>query len=243
MMKLKTIVDESIDVSRYKPKHIYNSYIKRTLDLISALVLLVVLSPVFVIVAVAVKLSSSGPVFYRGIRTGYRGKKFRIFKFRSMVVNAESLGGCTTGLNDPRITSTGMFIRKTKIDEFPQLLNIIIGDMSFVGPRPEVPQYTDQYTGEQKIIFDVRPGITDISSLYFINLDEIVGDTDADDAFERLVLPQKIALRMKYVVKQSLLFDAWLVGETVRQVIIKALGVVIPSKGESEVGAHKAEEI
>lgn len=216
-----------------QPSHIYNNYIKRAMDLLLALILTLILSPVILIIAILISIDSRGGVFYRGVRTGYHGKQFRIFKFRSMVAEAEKIGGGTTALNDSRITRIGQFIRKTKIDEIPQLFNIILGQMSFVGPRPELPLYTDQFEGIEKIILEVRPGITDISSIQFINLDEIVGETNADEMFERYVLKQKNELRVKYVLEQSLLLDLKLFMSTVWHVIVKALMVFSREKRNS----------
>src|SRR5687767_5464030 len=140
--------------------------LKRVFDVICALAALVVLSPVLLGLALTIRMSSPGPVFYRGVRVGLHGRPFRIFKFRSMVINADQLGGASTADGDPRITSIGRLLRKTKLDELPQLLNVLAGDMSFVGPRPEVQQYVDMYTEEEKAILTVRPGITDWASLW-----------------------------------------------------------------------------
>ena len=134
------------------------------MDILGSLVGLALLSPVLMGLALAVKLGDFGPVFYRGVRTGRFGKRFRIFKFRTMVVDAEHRGGTTTGRNDSRITPLGRFLRRHKLDELPQLINVLLGDMSFVGPRPEVAEYTEQYSDEERAILSVRPGITDLSS-------------------------------------------------------------------------------
>jgi len=205
----------------YKPRKIYNVFWKRSIDFILASVLTTIAFPFFLIFAVLIKFDSKGPVFYRGLRTGYHGKKFRIYKFRSMIINADRLGGGTTALNDSRITYLGKFLRKTKIDETPQLINILLGEMSFVGPRPELPMYTDKYQNLEKIILDVRPGITDFSSLHFINLDEIVGEFNADVIFENLVLNQKNQLRVKYVLEQNILVDLKIFFLTIIKVLNK----------------------
>jgi len=196
--------------------------IKRVLDVLLALILLPVAAPFLIAIAILVKCTSMGPVFYRGQRAGRNNKPFGIYKFRSMVSDAENLGGGTTALNDPRITKIGGFLRKTKTDEIPQLFNILLGDMSFVGPRPELLRYTNAYTKEEQMILSVRPGITDLSSLVFINLDEVVGGEDADEKYERLVLNEKNRLRMQYVREQSFYLDAKIFFRTVGQVFLKA---------------------
>jgi lipopolysaccharide/colanic/teichoic acid biosynthesis glycosyltransferase len=175
---------------------------KRMFDIVLAGAALLVLSPCLIAIAAAVKLSSPGPVFYRGVRTGKDGRPFRIFKFRSMVVDGEQLGGTTTGQNDPRVTAAGAFLRKYKLDELPQLINVLVGEMSVVGPRPEVFEYTDQYTPDERRILTVRPGITDLASLKFHDLQAVVGD-DADRTYRDRVLPQKNKLRLQYVDTRS----------------------------------------
>lgn len=221
MSKFDTIADRYVDPVQYKPKKLYNAVVKRFIDLLLATVCLIFLSPVFGIIALLVKLGTPGQVFYRGIRTGYHGRQFRVFKFRSMVNGAEKLGGSTTAHNDKRVTKVGRFLRKTKLDEIPQLLNIILGQMSFIGPRPELPRYTDLYQGDEKIILNVRPGITDISSIRYIYLEEMVDEADADEIFVRDILHKKNELRVQYVVKQSISLDVWLLLETLRRVIKK----------------------
>ncbi len=164
---------------------------------------LVLLTPVLAVIAMAVKLTSAGPVFYRGVRVGRGGRRFRIFKFRTMVENAEQLGGTTTGANDSRVTDLGRFLRAHKLDELPQLINVIAGQMSLVGPRPEVPEYADAYSDEERLILSVRPGITDLSSLQFIDLQAHVGTDDPDRVFQEKVLPEKNRLRIEYVKTRS----------------------------------------
>src|SRR5437867_5197534 len=137
---------------------------KRSFDLIFSLLGLIVLAPVFAAVAVAIKIESAGPVFYRGVRAGRYGKAFRIFKFRTMVMNADKIGGPSSSADDPRITRVGGFLRRYKLDELPQLLNVLKGEMSLVGPRPEVLQYVAMFNTEEKAILSVPPGITDWAS-------------------------------------------------------------------------------
>lgn len=176
-------------------KKFYNVHMKSKLDFLLALVFLIVLLPVYIIISLAIIIDSGFPVFYKADRGGYKGVPFKIFKFRSMVKNADKIGGGTTALNDPRITRVGAFLRKTKLDEIPQLFNILNGTMSFIGPRPELLKYTNQYEGEEKLILEVRPGITDYSSIEFINLDEIVGGENADEMYEKHVLKKKNQLK------------------------------------------------
>lgn len=208
----------------------YNRHFKRWIGLFLACVLLLILCPFYFLIALAVAIEDGFPVFYRPQRCGYHNKPFRIFKFRSMVKNADKIGGGTTALNDPRITKVGNFLRKTKLDEIPQLFNIIGGSMSFIGPRPELLRYTDQYEGEEKLIFEVRPGITDFSSIEFINLDEIVGQGDADEMYEKYVLKKKNALRIKYAKEVSFGTDIKLFSLTVWRVIKKALSFIFLGK-------------
>lgn len=182
-------------------------FIKRSFDVLFSLLVLLLIWPVILFVAIAIKLSSPGPVFYQGIRTGLHGIPFRILKFRTMVVDAEKLGGPTTGTNDKRVTRVGALLRRTKLDELPQFINVLTGDMSLVGPRPEVLEYTSTYQGEEKIILSMRPGITDYSSIEFADLDDRVGDTDPDKYFREHIMPRKTALRVKYVKEWSLWSD------------------------------------
>ena len=185
--------------------------LKRLFDIIICLISLPFLLPFFIIFAIIIKLSSPGPVFYRGLRTGLHGRTFRIFKFRTMVINAEKLGGGTTALNDFRIFKFGKFLRRYKLDELPQIINVIKGDMSLVGPRPELPQYTNQFKGEELLILSVRPGMTDYSSVKYFSLQEIVGSKNADQVFEENILQQKNKLRIKYVKEQNFFQDIRLI--------------------------------
>lgn len=190
---------------------------KRGFDLVAALVGLVLLSPLLTAIAILIRLDSRGPVFYRGARTGRYGARFRIYKFRTMVPDAESLGGGSTARNDPRVTKFGRFLRRHKLDELPQLLNVIKGEMSLVGPRPELPRYTARYSGEQLLILSVRPGITDNSSIEFIQLGDILGNESPDEVFEQRVLPVKNALRVAYVRTRTFRGDLALIFRTLRR--------------------------
>ena len=176
----------------------YHFY-KRCFDLALCFIGIFVCFPLLLTISLALKIDSTGPILYRGIRSGLFGVPFRIFKFRTMVENAEKLGGPSTALNDPRITRIGRFLRKYKFDELPQLFNILKGDMSFVGPRPQVEKYTKLYTGEEKDILSVKPGITDYASIHFIDLDAVLGDENVDEKYMKEIEPRKNRLRISYV--------------------------------------------
>jgi lipopolysaccharide/colanic/teichoic acid biosynthesis glycosyltransferase len=184
--------------------------LKRSFDFTCSSIALLLLSPLFLGLAVAIRLDSAGPIFYRGERVGKNGRLFRIFKFRSMVSNAEKIGGPSTSETDPRITKVGQYIRRFKLDELSQLINVWLGDMSLVGPRPEVKQYVDMYTDQEKEVLKVRPGITDWASLKFHNEGEIIaqsGMEDPEEAYFNLIRPEKLRLQLRYVREQSFLLD------------------------------------
>src|SRR5215469_12484457 len=182
--------------------------IKRSFDFIAALAALLVVSPILLTLALVIKVTSPGPVFYRGVRIGRYGVSFRIFKFRTMVIDAETRGGSATAEDDPRITPIGRFIRRRKLDEFPQFLNVLIGDMSLVGPRPEVKKYVDMYTEEEKAILDLRPGITDWASIWNSNEAAVLeGSTDPEKTYEELIRPTKLALQLSYARNRCLTAD------------------------------------
>ncbi len=198
----------------------YSKVVKRALDLLLALILLVPGLILMIPLAVWVKLDSEGPVIYKAVRGGYHNQPFMIWKFRSMVVDADKTGGCTAK-NDARVTRAGRIMRKLKLDELPQLFNIITGKMSFVGPRPELLLYTTQYTEEQQCIMWVRPGVTDRSSIVYIAQDEIVGEEDPVANFEKLILPEKNRLRVEYAKTQCFSTDCRLFFETLLGVFKK----------------------
>lgn len=200
----------------------YNRVVKRCIDFVLALILLIVISPLFLFVSLAIIIEDGMPVFYKAQRGGYKSKTFRIIKFRSMVKNADKIGGGTTQLHDNRITRVGAIIRKIKVDEVSNLINVLKGEMSFIGPRPELLTYTEQYSGAEKLILEVRPGMTDYSSIEFINLDELVGEENADEAYEKYVLPTKNKLRIKYVADVSFATDVKLFALTIFKVLEKA---------------------
>jgi len=206
---MKTNIDAQFDVPAGR---IYTST-KVVLDLVCSLVGIIVLSPLFISIIVILKVTKGGPVLYRGIRTGRYGRPFYIYKFRSMLVGADAGAGTTSG-NDSRVTSVGRFLRRYKLDELPQLLNVLMGDMSIVGPRPELPRYTSQYRGEERLILEVLPGITDYSSIKYSNLNELIGDNDPNREFEEKLLKQKNLLRIQYVKDRKFWLDVKLIVRT-----------------------------
>lgn len=185
--------------------------IKRLFDLVLSAVGLILLSPFLIAFALWIKLDSPGPVFYRGVRAGKNFKPFRIYKFRSMVVNAEQIGGPSTPGDDPRLTKSGKFLRAYKLDEVPQLINILKGEMSLVGPRPEVMEYAKLYTGEEKIVYSIKPGMTDYASLWNIDEGAVLAGAKTTEEAEKKYLeeirPEKVRLQMKYVKEMSLWTD------------------------------------
>lgn len=209
---------------------IYNRCIKRIIDMVITGIALCFLWPFYLIISIAIFLEDGFPVFYRAERGGYKGRPFRICKFRSMVKNADKIGGGTTALHDPRITKVGNILRKTKLDEIPQIGQVFLGKMSLVGPRPELPIYVSQYQNDEKDILQVRPGITDFSSVEFINLDEIVGGTNADEMYEKYVLKKKNALRIKYAHSVSFKTDVYILFKTIAAVLNKAFGFLFKNE-------------
>ena len=195
------------------------SFVKRFLDLLMALILLLMLLPFLILISLIIKFDSKGPIFYTPLRTGLFNKKFKIFKFRTMYVGADT-GADTTSKFDKRITNVGFYLRKFKFDEIPQLINIIKGEMSFIGPRPELPRYTDQYSEEERIILSVIPGITDYSSIFYSKFNEEVDDNDPDLYFEKNILFYKNKLRLKYVFERNLFVDLSIFFKTIFTVFL-----------------------
>ena len=193
---------------------------KRLFDIIASGLGLIVLSPLFAVLAVWIKADSRGPVFYRQIRVGRGNKDFRLYKFRSMRPDSDKLGLITVGGRDPRVTRSGYYIRKYKLDEFPQLINVFIGDMSLVGPRPEVRKYVDMYTPEQMRVLSVRPGITSLASIRYRNENDILGAAeDPDRCYVEKVMPDKLAIDLEYVSRATLWNDIKLILSTFREII------------------------
>ena len=197
--------------------------VKRLLDCLFSLAGLILFSPVLLLVACLIKLDSPGPVFYRGVRAGRFGKPFRIFKFRTMVANAEKLGGSSTADDDPRVTRFGGFLRKHKLDELPQLVNVLKGEMSLVGPRPQVPWAVALYSQQERALLEVRPGITDYASLRFPNEGAILrGSSDPDRDYLGKVHPEKMRLSLEYIRHQSLWLDCKILGKTLVTLVLPA---------------------
>ncbi|MCO5273626.1 MAG: sugar transferase [Flavobacteriales bacterium] len=193
--------------------------LKRAFDMAFSLVLLVLLLPLLLVFALAVALTSPGGAFFRQVRVGRGGREFRLLKFRSMRPGSEAKGQLTIGGRDPRITAVGYILRKTKLDELPQLWNVLLGDMSVVGPRPEVPKYVALYTEEQRHVLNVRPGITGMASIDYIDENELLARTsDPEQAYINEVMPAKLALDLRYVRERNFLLDLRIILATVRKV-------------------------
>jgi lipopolysaccharide/colanic/teichoic acid biosynthesis glycosyltransferase len=194
---------------------------KRTIDIVVSLVGLVTHLPLLAAVALLVKATSPGPVLYSQMRVGRKGREFRLYKFRSMIREADTVGGSATAKNDPRITPVGRLLRKLKLDELPQLWNVLVGDMSLVGPRPEVPEIVRYYTPKMRQVLDVRPGITSHVSLVLRDEEHLLSlAANPDDAYIRLFVPFKIALALDTVRRISLIEDVSLIVRTVWSLVI-----------------------
>ena len=178
----------------------------RIFDFLFSFLGLILLSPFFLLIAFFIKISSSGPVLYKQSRIGLNGKEFKVFKFRSMRLNSDKLGLITVGGRDPRVTPIGYYLRKYKLDELPQLINVLIGDMSLVGPRPEVKKYVDLYTQDQRKVLTIRPGITDWASIYYRDENKILGkSTDPEKDYIEKVMPDKLNYNLVYIQKYGVL--------------------------------------
>jgi lipopolysaccharide/colanic/teichoic acid biosynthesis glycosyltransferase len=213
---------------------------KRMFDFTVAFLALVLLSPLLLIIALFVKATSPGPALYRGKRAGLQGRIFKMYKFRTMVVDAERLGGSCTSEGDPRVTRSGYWLRKFKLDELPQLLNVLVGDMSLVGPRPEVQEYVQLFTPEERAILSVRPGITDWASLW--DRDEaqaLAGHPDPERAYLELIRPEKIRLQLEYVRRRSFATDLAILFATLR---ILALRGSAPSSAQTAVRSTRGKQ-
>lgn len=193
---------------------------KRLLDIFASGFGLILLTPVLIILAIWIKLDSKGPIFYRQIRVGRYNKDFRIFKFRSMKLDADKEGLITIGGRDSRVTKSGYVIRKFKLDEIPQLINVFIGDMSLVGPRPEVRKYVDMYSPEQLHILDVKPGITSLSSIRYKNENELLETAENPDQFYiNVIMQDKLNIDLEYVKNYSFWYDLKLIFITIREIL------------------------
>lgn len=195
---------------------------KRLFDIIFSFLGLLISSPILLCISIFIKLDSNGPVFYKGLRVGLNGKLFNMLKFRTMVVDAEKSGISSTSANDDRITSVGKLIRRFKLDELPQLINVLKGEMSLVGPRPEVKKFVDRLSNDEKIILTIRPGITDYASLKFHNEGEILaacGIKDPDQAYSQIIRPEKINLQIQYVRDSSFATDLKIIFKTIGRIL------------------------
>lgn len=193
---------------------------KRIFDILFSVFILAIFLPFGLVLTLLIALESRGGVFYRQERIGKNGVPFKLFKFRSMRKDADKSGKLTVGMRDARITKTGLFIRKYKLDEFPQFINVILGDMSIVGPRPEVREYTDLYTPEQRQILNVRPGITDLASLEYFEENELLGKSDnPQKTYIEEIMPAKIELNKRYLANPTLANDLKIMWATFLRII------------------------
>ena len=198
----------------------YKRYFKRIFDFVASLWGLIVLSPMFIVIAILIKKEDGGRVFFRQTRVGQNSKLFRIYKFRTMVENAEKMGSQVTKGDDPRVTKIGKVLRKYKVDELPQLVNVLKGEMSFVGPRPEVPEYVNAYKKDYEKILKVKPGITDFAALEYIDEERLLKDTeDPEKVYLEKILPKKIKCYEKYIREISFLTDLKLILKTILRIV------------------------
>jgi lipopolysaccharide/colanic/teichoic acid biosynthesis glycosyltransferase len=192
---------------------------KRLFDLLVSLIMSVLLSPLLLVLALAVKFSSKGPAFYMQERIGKNEKPFRIFKFRTMFLDADKKGLITVGGRDPRVTRVGYFLRKYKLDELPQLFNVVLGEMSLVGPRPEVKRYVEMYSVEQRKVLEVKPGITDYASIEYSNENELLGKADdPEKMYVEEIMPAKLKLNLRYVEEKSFFVDLKIIFRTAMKI-------------------------
>jgi lipopolysaccharide/colanic/teichoic acid biosynthesis glycosyltransferase len=196
--------------------------LKRSFDIISSGVGLLIISPILLMVSLAIALSSKGGVFYKQSRVGLNGVHFNILKFRTMFTGSDKKGLLTVGDRDPRVTPIGYYLRKYKLDELPQLINVLIGDMSLVGPRPEVSKYVDLYSEEDRMVLSIKPGITDYASIYFRNENEILNSsTDPEKKYIEEVMPLKLELNKKYIEEKGLMTDLKIIFMTLKSIFHK----------------------
>lgn len=190
---------------------------KRIFDFIIATIGLIFLAPLFILVIILIKIDSKGPAIYKQLRVGRFNLDFKILKFRTMYITSDKLGLITVGARDPRVTRLGYFLRKYKLDELPQLINIILGDMSFIGPRPEVRFYVSLYTEEQKKVLNVRPGITDLASIEYRNENELLSDQeDPNYYYINVIMPKKLKINLDYLKQRSFLKDFMVILKTIK---------------------------
>jgi lipopolysaccharide/colanic/teichoic acid biosynthesis glycosyltransferase len=196
--------------------------IKRGFDFICSLIGVLILSPVFVVIWIWIKLESEGPALFLQTRVGKNNKDFKLYKFRTMYVNAEAKGQLTVGMRDPRITGAGYVLRKYKLDELPQLFNVLEGTMSLVGPRPEVRKYVDMYTSTQMQVLNVKPGITDLASIQFINENELLAKAEhPEEYYINEIMTAKLRINMEYVHNRAFFKDLLLIFKTLSKIVSK----------------------
>jgi len=196
--------------------------LKRVFDIFFSILGILVLSPLFFIVALLIIVENGFPVFYTQKRVGKNGVEFPLLKFRTMIKDADKNGLLTVGGRDARITKVGYYLRKTKIDELPQLINVLLGDMSLVGPRPEVKKYTDLYTEKQKRVLSVKPGITDYASIEFVDENDLLGKSEnPEETYIKEIMPKKLEMNLKYVQQPSLLTDIAIIFRTIAKIIFR----------------------
>lgn len=194
--------------------------LKRIFDIVFSVLGLLILFPILIVIALLIVADSKGGVFYKQIRVGKNHKNFYLYKFRSMHTNADKKGLLTVGMKDNRITRVGYFLRKYKLDELPQLLNVLIGNMSFVGPRPEVPKYVALYNEEQKKVLNIKPGITDYASLKYFNENEILANAqDAEQTYINTVMPEKLKINLEYIKDKNFITDLKIIFKTLLRII------------------------
>lgn len=194
--------------------------LKRLFDIICSLVGIIFLFPVFLIIVLAIVINSGFPIFYFQTRVGKNNRDFKLFKFRTMHTDADKKGLLTVGGRDPRVTQVGYYLRKFKLDELPQLFNVLFGSMSLVGPRPEVRKYVDMYNEEQKRVLEVKPGITDYASLEYINENELLAKSEnPEQTYIQEIMPAKLKLNMRYIEETGLLTDLTIITRTVQKIV------------------------
>lgn len=194
--------------------------LKRLSDIIASLIGIILLLPFFIVICLAMIVSCGFPLFYLQTRVGKNGKDFKLFKFRTMYLDADKKGLLTVGGRDPRVTSIGYYLRKYKLDELPQLFNVLFGTMSLVGPRPEVRKYVDLYTKEQQLVLSVKPGITDFASLEYINENDLLAKSDnPEKTYIDEIMPAKLALNAKYIKQQGILVDFKIIMKTILKIV------------------------
>ncbi len=195
-------------------------FAKRLFDILFSIIGLLILAPFFIIISLIIMLESRGGIFYLQSRVGLKNIDFKLYKFRTMYIDSDKKGLITIGMRDSRITRVGFYLRKYKIDELPQLLNVLFGTMSFVGPRPEVRKYVDKYTDTQMQVLQVKPGITDYASIEYSNENELLGNSNEPELlYINTIMPHKLDLNLKYIKNQGLITDFKLILRTIKKII------------------------